>query len=232
MCGTLGSFVGKTVWGTVSDLFSSTAPCECQLGACDGDDNFDHAKFNILMSHCKSPVARAAIDKSVEDRVGPNGSERDHDKDDLYNRLEICMKLAAYAECAKAPPYVPNEKGTSLVEMFQKQDAACKAAGYWGWVTTESRIAPDGTLVLNGACGDNQAATNQALIDCLGTVTDDAGGAACKAKFPDAVVPGATDGAHDGSGSGGSGAGMVVAAGLGLAAAYAGWRLYKGKKIF
>jgi hypothetical protein len=146
------------------------------------------------------------------------------------DRLEICAKLVAYAECAKAPAAPPafDPKATFDAAILE-HDIDCKAKGFAGWASTLAYIKPDGSFVLNGGC---ETKTNQALIDCLGTVTDDAGGAACKAKFPDAVVPGATDGAHDGSGSGGSGAGMVVAAGLGLAAAYAGWRLYKGKKIF
>jgi hypothetical protein len=93
-----GAWEGATGWIGLG----GSAPCECQLGACNdgGDNTFNHDKFNALAGNCKSAKAQAAIEKGVLNAMAPLRAAQNDTTKPLYDRMEICMKLTAFAECA------------------------------------------------------------------------------------------------------------------------------------
>ena len=101
----IGAAVGKYVGGSLRSWGSSlvgggAAPCDCQLGACNDDNNFDHDKFMILAGNCKDPKVRAVIEKIVADTMVPYRNTQSDLTKSLNDRLEICSLLAGYAQCA------------------------------------------------------------------------------------------------------------------------------------
>lgn len=132
----IGSFIGgnlrswaKGAWSGIKGLFSHTAGCVCQLGACadDDDDVIDMVKYNILKSQCKSPEAQALIEKTVIAHIGPD-----------QNEMRICARLAAFAKCRDENWVIPNPEAVA----FAKADADCKAKGYAGWNGTNCVAIP------------------------------------------------------------------------------------------
>jgi len=116
----IGGYVGrhsrewaKGIFDTVAGWFGGgSAPCECQLGACNDSDDFDPGKYTILRGQI-DPVVATIIDHVVVDRmIAIRQEQQDLDES---NRTEICMKLAAYAQAARehwaAPPPPPHPGG-------------------------------------------------------------------------------------------------------------------------
>lgn len=106
------------------------ANCECVMGACDGDNNFDMGKYNVLQSQCLSPEHQANIESTVLAAMaasravqGDNNALRE-----ANDRIEICMKLAAFAKCRD------EKSGPSEAELeFMKKNSECVADGMAAW---------------------------------------------------------------------------------------------------
>ena len=126
------------------------ANCECVMGACDGDNNFDMSKYNALQSQCLSPEHQANIESTVlaamaaaRSMQGGNDALRE-----ANDRIEICMKLAAFAKCRD------EKTGPSAAEIeFAKKQTECAATGaIWddGRCIKVPEFCPGGSRDANG----------------------------------------------------------------------------------
>jgi hypothetical protein len=171
--GTLaGAYIGgharewaSGVWTGATGLIGlgGSAPCECQLGACGdyGDDTFKHEKFDVLAGTCKSAKAQAAIEKGVLNAMAPLRAAQNDTTKPLYDRMEICMKLTAFAECAAKGWTDDAAPGPCPSNATRSSDGSCRCDD--GYEYDQAQLAAG-----NPVCVASGGSTLKAAVAVIG----------------------------------------------------------------
>jgi len=170
----IGGYIGgharewsSGIWDGIKGLFSSTSPCECQLGACNdgGDDTFNLDKYHVLQGQCLSADAQTLIENVVNQQTQALVDRGLIDVNEM-NQLRVCMKLKAFAQC-RDQNWRPPHPGTPPPPPPPPPPPACLKPGWMrdmgvGWpscIQDPHFVCTSWSGVMQEVCTEENAAT-------------------------------------------------------------------------